>query len=83
MQWMQISKAIAAIEYRELKCCGYLYIGLDNTEMCEFHVDDIPDKLISNFELKMSVRALHGSLPIIITGQDECVFLPFLLSYQM
>jgi len=83
MQWVQISKAIVAMEYKELKCCGYSYICMDNTEMCEFHVDNIPDKLISNFEFKMSLRAPHDSLPIIIIGQDECMFSQFLLSSKM
>jgi len=77
---VQISKATVDLEYKELKYCGYLYIGADHTEMCEFHIDDIPDKLIANVQLKMSIRALHGSLPIMIIGQDECMFSQFLLS---
>jgi len=51
--------------------------------MCEFHVDDMPDHLLSMFPLRMSVRVPPDSLPIIMIGQDECVFSQFLVSSKM
>jgi len=82
IQWVQMPKQIA-LEHAELEGCGYSYLGMDHIEMCKFHVDDMPDHLVSMFPLQMSVRVLLDSLPIIIIGQDECVFSQFLVSSKM
>ncbi len=82
IRWVQMPKN-TALQHAELKGCGFSYEGPDSMEMCEFHVDDLPDELISTFPLKMSVRAPPNSLPLIIIGQDECVFSQFLMSSKI
>jgi len=62
-----------------LEGCDYSYEGMDHTEMCKFHIDDVPEEVAAMFPLKKSMRAWPNSLPVIIIGQDECVFLQFLL----
>jgi len=82
MRWVQIPKSIAST-YDELKCCGYTFMGTDNVEMCEYHINDLPKELASTCQCNMSVRAGPNSLPIMIIGQDECVFSQFLLTSKM
>jgi len=54
LRWVQLPKSIAS-EYDELKCCGYTFTAADNIEMCEYHVDDLPEELASTYQHKMSV----------------------------
>jgi len=49
--WVQMPKN-TALQHVELKGCGYSYKGLDSIEMCEFHVDNLPDELVLIFPLK-------------------------------
>ena len=82
MHWVQMPKS-TALTHTDLKCSGYTYQGPDGIEMCKFHVDDMPDELVSMFPVTMSIRAPSNSLLIMIIGQDECIFLQFLLSSKM
>ena len=43
----------------------------------------MPAELASTLIAKQSIRAPPNSLPIIIIGQDECVFAQYLLSGKM
>jgi len=81
-RWVQMPKQMA-LKHPALEGCGYSYEGTDHTEMCEFHIDDVPDEVAAMFPLKMSVRAPSNSLPVIIIGQDECVFSQFLLTSKI
>jgi len=82
MQCVQMPKQMA-LKHAALEGCGYSYEGMDHTEMCEFDIDDVPDEVAEMFPLKMSMRALPSSLPFIIIGQDECIFLHFLLTSKI
>ena len=66
---------------------GYSYLSEDNVEMVEFHVDDHSFLHDVAHEMghglmggKLSVRKPASSIkPLMIFGQDECVFSQFLL----
>jgi len=48
IRWVQMPKQ-TALEHAELEGSGYSYRGTDHVEMCKFHVDDMPDHLVSMF----------------------------------
>ena len=80
--WIQIPQK-TAIQYAELHGIGYSYTNEENVEMIEHHVDDVPSNLMTSFDVQKSVCAPSNTLPIIIIGQDECVFSQYLLSSKM
>jgi len=82
MQWVQMPKQMA-LKHAALEGCGDSYEGMDHTEMCEFHIDNVPDEVAEMFPLKMSMRALPNSLTVVIIGQDQCIFLQFLLTSKI
>jgi len=98
MRWLQLPKAVAC-QYPELKDSGGGYeYNKDNIMMCEYHIDAVPDddnvkqnngtnileKLIANgYAPTMSVRSSPNDRPLMIIGQDECVFSQFLLRSKM
>jgi len=98
MRWLQIEKEVAD-QYPGLKNsrAGYNYVK-DSILMCEYHYDTVPDddnkeennginvlaELIDKgYVLSKSVRSNPNDRPLIIIGQDECVFSQFLLKSKM
>jgi len=98
MHWIQLPKVIAC-QYLELRDGdgGYEYIK-DNITMCEYHIDAVPDddnvkenngsnvleKLIAaGYAPTMSIQSSPNDRPLMIVGQDECVFSQFLLRSKM
>jgi len=72
----------AALEHAEIEGYGYSYLGTAHIEMwvpCRWHAWP------SDYHVPFmnSMRALHGSLPIIIIGQDEYKFSQVLVSSKM
>ena len=56
---------------------GYKYLDANNNQCIEFHIDDNPkfDALITNsFGGNLSVRKPANQKPLIIFGQDECIY---------
>ena len=64
---------------------GYAYVSADNKNMVEFHVDDLD--LLHEYATTAgvvfggnpSVQKTPDTKPLMISGQDESVYNPFLL----
>ena len=93
-RWIQVTKETVERWRREKKpsefndnAKGYSYRSADGIEMVEFHVDD-HDFLHDLAEEmgyglmggNLSVRMPPGSKPLMVFGQDECVFNQYLIS---
>jgi len=50
-----------ALQHTDLKCGGYTYQGPDGMEMCDFHIDDKPDELVSMFLATTSIQTPYNS----------------------
>jgi len=82
--WVQIPKrSTLYCNHIELHGSGYSFLGENNIEICEFHVDYLPDELPTKYSVSKSVCAPSHKWPIIIIRQDECVFSHFLVSSKM
>jgi len=92
-------EAKVANQYPALKNCGAGYSYIENdTAMCEYHVDVIPDDdhckenngrniladlIADGYVATKSIRSNPNDRPLMIIGQDECVFSQFLLRSKM
>ena len=68
---------------------GFAYVSADNKNMVEFHIDDLP--LLHEYATAVGLGSFGGNLsirkppdikPLMIFGQDECVYNQFLLGNQ-
>jgi len=92
-------EAKVANQYPALKNCGAGYSYIENdTAMCKYHVDVIPDDdhckenngrniladlIADGYVATKSIRSNPNDRPLMIIGQDECVFSQFLLRSKM
>jgi len=98
MHWIQLQENVAA-QYPALmnSGAGYSYIE-NNITMYEFHVDAIPDDdnrkenngcnvladlIDAGYVATKSIRSNPNDPPLMVIGQDECVFSQFLLKSKM
>jgi hypothetical protein len=79
LRWIQLPEELAN-HYNLEPAFGYKYTAADNTPMVEYHEEYVlsrPDP-IKDTVSTMSVR-VEGTRPLEIVGQDECVFMQYLL----
>jgi hypothetical protein len=86
LRWVQLRKDDVVKIDGAIIDFGYNYVDpTTGIEMVEFHVDychKIDGLKENTVNLQMSVRAPQGSKPLMIVGQDECVFTQFLLGQK-
>ena len=83
-RWIQMPiEEYAALPYKdEIHNTGYTYTGEDGIPMIELHVDDHDNLQVyaneKNCEFGGNTSVRMSGKPIIILGQDECIFNQFL-----
>jgi hypothetical protein len=84
LRWVQVRKDKAMTMDGVTVELGYDYVDpKTGKEMVEFHIDYCHGIAgLKDEEPQMSVRALPESKPLMILGQDECVFNQFLLGQR-
>jgi len=75
-RWMRIMRSLKEAlgdALSDRPCFEFIHDGI---QMCEYHTDDVEDieEVSLNFPLTTSVRVAPNTRPLIILGQDECVF---------
>ena len=85
LRWIQLKRS-EVLETESIDASwGYAYKhGQTGEEMLEYHIDDVHDVAeLQERIATMSVRAPLNSSPIMLVGQDECVFTQYLLGSRM
>ena len=84
LRWVKLRKDKAMMMDGVRVEFGYAYVDPETRiEMVEFHVDYCHGITgLKDEAPHMSVRAPPGSKPLMILGQDECVFTQFLLGQR-
>ena len=79
LRWIQLPEEVVK-ENKLDTVFGYHYQAADNTPMVEYHEEYVRSHAdLSDMVSTMSVRVVGGTKPLEIVGQDECVFMQYLL----
>jgi len=84
-RWIQITKSLKeALGNALADRPGHDFLLYGGIQMCEYHIDDVEDikEVAMNVPLTTSTRVDPNVCPLLILGQDECVFLQHLFGQK-